>query len=107
MKKELNYKEIQLIPCPFCGGQITDDSYDRREVFKCIPCGWQRTFDGLLTKVKNDKPIPYVDKEGKDIKPKDVKYQEYYHHENIQKAINKMNTRHERLDKQAPVAEHK
>lgn len=109
--------ENQLLPCHFCGGKISDYSYDRRYVFKCEPCGIQWCFDGLITTVKNDRPIPYkrtvpnsirqelkekyfpkwfknifpVHYKDEPVPPEEVKYQEYYHHENTQKAIDGMN----------------
>lgn len=89
----MSYTEKKLKPCPFCGGKIIDSSYDRGIVFKCIPCGYRRCFPGLLTTVKNEQPIPYVDKKGNPVKPADVKYQEYYHYENTEKAIIEMNKR--------------
>ncbi len=90
---EMNYKEEQLKPCPFCGGAMTDDSYDRGHLFKCIPCGYSRSFPGLLTLEKNDNPIPYVDDSNNPVPPDKVKTQEYYHYENVQKAIDEMNKR--------------
>jgi hypothetical protein len=81
-----SFREPFLLPCPFCGGAFSDLSYDRRIVFACEACDYQRTFPGLLTLEKNDHPIKYQN----GYKPIT---QEYYHFENSQKAINEMNKR--------------
>jgi hypothetical protein len=84
----------KLLPCPFCGGQFAERSYDRMIKYICEPCGYSRAFDGLLSTVKNDKPIlQYNDGNGgiKEIKPEDAK--EYYHHDAHEKAIEQMNMR--------------
>lgn len=84
---------VDLLPCPFCGGDFVDKSYDRGTTFKCEPCGYDRHFPGLLQMKVSEVPIPYVDKEGKRVDPKDVKFQEYYHQFAKRDAIIEMNKR--------------
>lgn len=85
------YYEQFLKPCPVCDGKITDKSYDRGIIFKCFPCGYSKEYPGLLQTKVSPVPIPYVDKEGNKIDPKDVKCQEYYHSRATEDAISEFN----------------
>ena len=115
----MNYYEKKLLPCPYCGFPIKDESYDRRIIFKCSnpDCGFIRKYDGLLTTIKNDEPIPYyrlvpknrwqafkkkyfpkwiisrypILQKKESVPPDEVTYQEYLHPENSEKAINSFN----------------
>ena len=86
---------IKLKPCPFCGGEAnTKGSCDRVSVIGCDACGFHIHGDGILSTKPNDKPIHYSDGKGGILPASDVKIQEYYHAENMQKLAGKWNTRH-------------
>jgi len=88
-----NNKKVFLDPCPFCGEHFTDKSYDRGTMFECQPCGYSRSFPGLLQLKKSLVKVPYVDKKGNDIPESEVKNQEYYHQYATLFAIREMNHR--------------
>ena len=46
--KSIFFREHQLLPCPFCGGEVSMDSCDRIISFICEPCGYRRSFHGLV-----------------------------------------------------------
>lgn len=73
------FYEKSLKPCPVCDGKITDKSFDRGIRYCCVGCGFTKSYPGLLQIKVNNYPIPYIDKDGKPIDPKDVKNQEYYY----------------------------
>lgn len=87
----ISYTEKQLKPCPVCDVLVTDDSFDRGIRFTCKPCGYVKSYPGLLQTKVSSVPIPYVDKDGVAIDPKDVKYQEYYHSNATEEAIESFN----------------
>lgn len=73
------FNEQYLKKCPFCNGDIKDDSYDRRIVFRCVNCNIVKSYPGLLQTEVSSVPIPYSDGNGGYINPEDIKVQEYYH----------------------------
>jgi len=85
------YYEQFINPCPSCNGQITDHSYDRMIVFKCLECNIIKQYPGLLQAKISPVMIPYKDNDGNIIDPKDVKNQEYYHQNANEIAIEEMN----------------
>jgi len=82
---------MKLKPCPFCGSEPIDKSYDRRMVFKCIICNYSRTFPGYL------QTVPDNDNQEGGIKPvnNNNDIDEYYHYKAKEKAIEKWNIRQE------------
>ena len=86
--------EDKLLPCPFCGGKFTDETCDRIIIYRCKSCNYSRHFEGILQMIKNDCPVMYKKKDGKSGYADDPKYQEYYHHDAHEKAIEKMNKRY-------------
>jgi hypothetical protein len=86
-----SWDEQFLKPCPYCNGKITDHSYDRRIVFKCEPCSLYKDYPGLLQTKISPVPVPYVDKDGNRVDPKDVKNQEYYHQHAGEEAVDEFN----------------
>lgn len=126
MEHKMEYKQDRrLLNCPYCGSPMLDESYDRRIVFKCSnpACGFKRTYDGILTTVKNNVPIRYyrlvpknkwqafkkkyfpkwiiskypISLKKEDVPPEEVTYQEYLHTENKRKAIDSFNEEVKRI----------
>lgn len=86
--------------CPFCGGKFIDISYDRRIVYSCPTCGYERCFPGLLQLRKGPAEkkyakIPYAvdDKTDKDGFLLDPEFQQYYHYDAPELAVKEMNER--------------
>lgn len=69
---------LEALPCPFCGCQININSCDRIIIFACEPCGYRRSFKGILQITKNDHP---------------VSAQEFYHQDADEKTIQQWNKR--------------
>lgn len=86
-----NYYEQFLDACPYCDGEVRDESYDRQIVFVCEDCGHRKGYPGLLQTVKNDFPIPYSDGNGGTLDPSKVKNQEYYHKDAPLNAVKEFN----------------
>ena len=49
--------EIELKPCPFCGGEAYIESYDRLINIGCLKCRFHLHFDGILTTVPHGNPV--------------------------------------------------
>lgn len=81
----------KLLNCPYCNEEISDDSYDRRIVLRCKKCDWTKSYPGLLQPTPSKVPIPYSDGKGGILDPSLVKYQEYYHYQANENAINEFN----------------
>lgn len=86
-----NHYEKHLKKCPHCDGIITDHSYDRRIVFRCTTCDYDKTYPGIIQINKSQVPIPYSDNDGNIIDPKNIKNQEYYHVNAGEYAISEFN----------------
>jgi len=86
-----SFYEKLLKPCPYCGGKVVDDSYDRRIRFICKPCGYTKPYPGLIQDKVSPVPIPYSDGKGGTLDPSLVKHQEYYHQYAPEKAIEDFN----------------
>jgi len=82
-----------LLPCPFCGDPAMTKSYDRGITIGCPACGYDRHFPGLLQLTINDKPIPYLKKDGTTGLADNPKNQEYYWHDAYDKACDAWNIR--------------
>ena len=86
-------KKVYLEPCPFCGNDFVDGSYDRGTKFSCETCGYSRIFKGLLQTEISKVLVPYIDKDGNKVPLSEVKNQEYYHQFAKIDAIVEMNKR--------------
>lgn len=65
-------KDVELLPCPFCGYAPYSEAMDRLIVIGCHSCGYSRGFGGLLR--GQESPVKVSDRE-------------YYHqHANAQAA---------------------
>ena len=78
----------KLKPCPFCGGEPYIDSCDRLISIGCKPCGYIRSFHGLVQS-EIDTGVPIVYKSGK------VSDSEWYDRFAYKKAIEAWNRRAE------------
>jgi len=82
-----------LSPCPFCGAEPKKDSWDRGISIGCGPCGYSRSFGGLLQSAHSPTPITqYKNDDGsiRVVAPENAK--EFYHylaHEQAAEAWNK------------------
>jgi len=85
MDKYNRYYEKYLNPCPICGGSIIDKSYDRRIVFRCSVCNYDKCYPGVVQTKVSPVPIPY---KGGNF---DDRYQEYYHQNAYLFAIEEFN----------------
>lgn len=75
-------EQFEVKPCPFCGEAPFMHAYDRLIVIGCKPCGYQRTFEGLLSTRLS----------GVLVSPPESEVKEYYHpdaHENALKIWNR------------------
>ncbi len=48
-----NNKIIEALPCPFCGSEFVDQSYDRGIKYTCPKCHYSRSFPGLVQSKKS------------------------------------------------------
>ena len=87
----LAYREQCLKSCPYCGEKVTDNSYDRKIVFRCKICDWYKDYPGIIQTEINSIPIPYSDGKGGILDPSLVKNQEYYHQYASDYAVEKFN----------------
>ncbi len=77
---------MELKPCPFCGGEPYIDACDRLISIGCKPCGYRRSFHGLVQS-EIDTGVPIVYKGGK------VSDSEWYDQFAHEKAIESWNRR--------------
>ena len=88
----------ELLPCPFCGGALYDDAYDRGIGLGCDSCGYQRRFKGLIQPTphhEGQECIPIIGEGGRRLEPSEVPVEsrEYYHHDAHEVAWAEMNRR--------------
>ena len=76
---------IELKPCPFCGGEPFTQYYDRLIVIGCKPCGYRRSFHGLVQSEINT-GVPVVYKGGK---VSDHEWYDQFAHEKAHEAWNR------------------
>lgn len=60
----MTIESLNLLPCPFCGGEPTATSCDRIITIGCNRCGYHRSFHGLVQS-EIDTGVPIVYKGGK------------------------------------------
>lgn len=84
---------IELLPCPFCGSDFVDKSYDRGMLFECNTCNYSKSFPGYLQSNKSIMQIQHVDKFGEKIPIELDQHPEYYHVNARYDAIIEMNKR--------------
>lgn len=80
--------------CPFCGGIPIFDPCDRLITIKCDPCGYRRSFPGLLQRTPSN--VPILTYRGADGQPYDIPLEEcteWYHADAHEKAIAAWNIR--------------
>ena len=76
---------IDLKPCPFCGGEPYIDACDRLITIGRKPCGFRRSFHGLVQSEVNT-GIPIVYKGGK---VSDCEWYDRFAHEKAVEAWNR------------------